>query len=80
MDINIIRKTSLVHLKMRSYLLEWIEPLALPIRSLVKEIIDTQNKIIIPPLRANMHEWSEKKKQQRKKKQEEIWIISDGED
>ena len=79
MDINIIRKTSLVHLKMRSYLLEWIEPLALPIRSLVKEIIDTQNKIIIPP-------WGQtctnevKKKQERKKKQEEIWIISDGED
>ena len=79
MDINIIRKTSLVHLKMRSYLLEWIEPLALPIRSLVKEIIDTQNKIIIPP-RGQTCTNEVKKKTTKKKKQEEIWIISDGED
>lgn len=80
MDINIIRKTSLVHLKMRSYLLEWIEPLALPLRLLVKEIIDTQNKIIIPPRGQTCTNEVKKKKQQRKKKQEEIWIISDGED
>ena len=79
MDINIIRKTSLVHLKMRSYLLEWIEPLALPIRLLVKEIIDTQNKIIIPP-RGQTCTNEVKKKTTKKKKQEEIWIISDGED
>lgn len=79
MDINIIRKTSLVHLKMRSYLLEWIEPLALPLRLLVKEIIDTQNKIIIPP-RGQTCTNEVKTKKQRKKKQEEIWIISDGED
>lgn len=79
MDINIIRKTSLVHLKMRSYLLEWIEPLALALRLLVKEIIDTQNKIIIPP-RGQTCTNEVKTKKQRKKKQEEIWIISDGED
>ena len=79
MDINIIRKTSLVHLKMRSYLLEWIAPLALSLRLLVKEIIDTQNKIIIPP-RGQTCTNEVKTKKQRKKKQEEIWIISDGED
>lgn len=80
MDINIIRKTSLVHLKMRSYFLEWIEPLALPLRLIVKEIIDTQNKIIIPPRGQTCTNEVKKKQQQRKKKQEEIWIISDGED
>lgn len=65
---------------MRSYLLEWIEPLALPLRLLVKEIIDTQNEIIIPPRGQTCTNEVKKKKQQRKKKQEEIWIISDGED
>ena len=67
MDINIIRKTSLVHLKMRSYLLEWIEPLALPLRLLVKEIIDTQNKIIIP-LEGKHARMKWKKKTTKKKK------------
>lgn len=80
MDINIIRKTSLVHLKMRSYLLEWIEPLALQLRLLVKEIIDTQNKIIIPPRGQTCTNEVKKKTTKKKKKQEEIWIISDGED
>lgn len=80
MDINIIRKTSLVHLKMRSYLLEWIEPLAPPLRLLVKEIIDTQNKIIIPPRGQICTNEVKKKNNKEKKKQEEIWIISDGED
>ena len=64
---------------MRSYLLEWIEPLALPLRLLVKEIIDTQNKIIIPS-RGQTCTNEVKKKTTKKKKQEEIWIISDGED